>query len=107
MQHNNLIRNINPSVISTIQHERGYRWSKPHPYYYKLHKSKYGMFAWKNDDGIFGSYWNSARVNIYGSDGDLLKSIRCKSNASALSLRDELMVELDNWVRSSKGKDYE
>lgn len=89
---------VNPATVSRIVSHRGKRIGK-HPYYYKLHKKKYGIFAWcHNDNSIFRDIFIRPEVEILGSDGGVLLRIVCKSNDSARKLRNELEDKLDDWV---------
>jgi len=91
---------INPAVVSRIYMSKGRRLTKPHPYFYRLHKKKYGIFAWRHMD-IFGDWWWPPYVEILGSDGGVLLHISCKSNKSARILKKELEEKLDDWVYGS------
>lgn len=102
---NLLYGKINPNVVSTIHWNEGYRMDNVHPYFYKLHKNKYGIFAWKQPSSY--DWWSSPNVEIYGSDGSVISRIICRSNDHAKSLQQELETQLDEWVELSKRKKYE
>ncbi len=102
MTQNLLYNEVNPAVVSRIYSRKGRRWKKPHPYFYKLHKKKYGIFAWRSEEGIFKSFFKSPHVEILGSDGSVIRRIYCKSNDAAKKLHGELKTQLDGWVAASK-----
>ena len=104
---NLLYGKINPNTVSKIRWNRGYRMDKVHPYFYRLHKKKYGFFAWKSPDRIFYDWWNSPSVEIHGSDGSVISHITCRSNDHAEKLKNKLETQLDEWVELSKRKKYE
>ena len=91
----NLIYDINPLVISRIARYNGYRIGE-HPYKRKyLRKKKpilalFGFF----EQSMFSSYVNPA-VDIYGSNGELLRKIICKNNDNARVLQRELNDKLN------------
>lgn len=97
-----LYNQVNPAIVSRILFHTGKRISKSHPYFYRLHKKKYGIFAWRDD--IFGDCFIRPEVVILGSDGNVLLRIICKSNDSGRKLRNELEDELNEWVRNNRGK---
>lgn len=105
MTQNLLYNKVNPAVVSKIVFFKGRRWRKPHPYFYNLHKKKYGIFAWRNQDDIFRSYFERPHVEMLGSDGSTISRIYCKSNKEALELLNQLEEKLDEWVASTKQKD--
>ena len=96
----NLIEGINPLTISKIRWKRGVRRG--------IHPSKANYLRKKNPiSGFFGFYepdffdcfWKPC-VRIYGSDGDILKEITCRSNIHAESLNDELNEKLNKFLSS-------
>jgi hypothetical protein len=97
-----MIQGINPYTISNIRFKRGFRIGK-HPIWLKLMHQKNPIRA------FFGSYqrviydgYYPAVVNIYGSDGSLLKQIRCETNDSAKQMCDDLNTQLADFVETTK-----
>lgn len=78
-----------------------------HPYFYKLHKKKYGFFAWKKPSEFIFDWWKKPTVEIFGSDGSCVLKISCRSNDHAEKLKNKLETQLDEWVELSKRKKYE
>lgn len=99
----NLIYGINPLVISTI----AWRTARRHG----THPSMLKYLSKKNPiKNLFGFYesdyfdrFEPSKVIIYGSDGDILKIIECRSNISAKELRDNLMKQLETFITNLKG----
>jgi len=73
-----------------------------HPYFYRLHNKKYGLFAWKKPSGFIFDWWQKPTVEVFGSDGNRVLKIPCRSNAHAEKLKKELETQLDEWVGSGK-----
>lgn len=96
-----MISDINPYTISKIGW-RKFRRIGDHPLWVKVMKKRHPIKA------FFGWYGNCIfddcyppTVRIYGSDGDLIKEITCRSNDHAKAMRDELNKQLSDWVKST------
>lgn len=96
----NLIEGINPLTISKIRWIKGKRHGI-HPFTAKYLKKKnpirgfFGAYA----HGLFDGFWEPC-VRIYGSDGDIVREITCRSNIHAESLNDELNEKLNKFLSS-------
>lgn len=98
-----MIYGINPYTISSIRVKKFRRYGR-HPSWTKVMKRRNpirGLFG-LYDSAFFDGFY-PATVMIYGSDGDVLKQIPCRSNDFALELCDDLYRKLDDFVES-KGK---
>jgi hypothetical protein len=98
----NLIYAINPLIISTITWHKGKRWGI-HPVMSKYLNKKNpirGFFGFY-ENGLFDGYW-LPEVRIYGSDGDRIKIIACRSNDEAKQLKNDLMEKLDAFLSNLK-----
>jgi hypothetical protein len=42
--------------------------------------------------------WIFPEVVIYGTSGEEIRTIRCKSNSNAINLRDDLIDQLDDFL---------
>lgn len=97
-----LIYGINPLTISRATWKGGRRWGA-HPYKDVLYKRKKPILY-----ALFGPYqqlfdgWYSAEVCILGADGDPLKYIKCRSDAEAKRICNEINQQLNNFVASIK-----
>lgn len=98
----NLIYGINPLIISKIVRCKGHRIG--------LHPCKRVYLQMKNpirsalgfyEPLLFDGYIEPT-VDIYGSDGDLLKVIPCRSNDHAKRLKEELDEKLNSFLSSLK-----
>lgn len=93
-----LIEDVNPLIISRIVGERGNRRGK-HPKYYRLVKKKWYGFIINKEKGWFDG-WYRPRILILGSDGSIIKTIICKSNQHAETLKNSLMDKLNQFNQS-------
>lgn len=99
----NLIEGINPLIISNIRWFKGKRHGI-HPTYAKYLRKKnpirgfFGLY----EPGLFESYWAPC-VKIYGSDGDVVKIIACRSNDHAIYTKEYLTRKLEKFLSSLKG----
>lgn len=100
-----MICDINPYTISRIHMKRFHRWGR-HPAWLKVMKKRHPVKASFGlyERGLFDGYYSPC-VCIYGSDGDLLKQIKCRSNDHAKQLTKELNNQLANFVKSTKAVD--
>ena len=97
-----LIENINPAAISRIGCRKQSKRIGKHPLYYRLQKKKYPFLhhiIGSAPDMFDGIWWGTA-VLIFGLDGELLKSINCKSRQAAHALRDQLEEQLNDYSES-------
>ena len=100
-----MIYNINPYTISKI----GWRKFKrigSHPSWVKVMEKRHpikAFFGWYQG-GLFDGHY-SPTVRIYGSNGDVIKIISCRSNDHAKQLCDELNKQLSDWVKITGVKD--
>lgn len=93
-----LIEGLNPLTISGFYARFGKR--------YGIRKDWSRLMIKKNPiRGMFGLYepglfdgWYSARLEICGADGSVLKWVGCKSNAHALKLKAEYTKKINNFV---------
>ncbi len=100
----NFIEGINPLVISKILALSGYRHGI-HPVYAKYMRKKNpirGFFGFY-EQGLFDCYYKPC-VKIYGSDGDCIKIITCRSNDHARNLKKSLENQLNEFLSSMKVK---
>lgn len=92
-----LIRNINPLLISSIEARRFKRLGV-HPLYYKLHRKRFGWLAWKSErlnDFVFPS-----RVEFRGPSRQVLLTVETYSNRRAQELRDHYVEKLEDYLTS-------
>jgi hypothetical protein len=94
------ISGINPLTISKIAWLQAMRRHK-HPAWYRIMKKRNPI------RGILGFYeiplfsgFMPATVRIYGSDGNLLKIIECKSNYKADVIAKYLNSKLNNFLKN-------
>lgn len=94
----NLIKGINPLIISKILAFDGWRLG--------VHPAKLRYLQQKNPiRGVFGFYepmlfdgYRRPTVKIYGSDGDPVKIITCRSNIHAVALKNSLEAQLNSFL---------
>lgn len=97
-----MIYGINPYTISSIRMTKFQRWG-PHPSWSKVMRKRnpikgfFGLY----EPGIFDCFFRPT-VKIYGSDGDILKEIVCRSNDHAKQLSEQLNYELVEWLKLSQ-----
>jgi hypothetical protein len=97
-----MIEGINPYTISCIRMSKFSRWGR-HPAWLKVMKKRhpikafFGLYEPDLFDGLYRPY-----VKIYGSNGNLLRSISCRSNDHARQLCSELNVQLDEFIQATK-----
>lgn len=100
----NLIEGINPLTISKIRAFEGKRLG-PHPaklrYLQKKNPIRGALGFY--EQLIFDGYWRP-KVKIYGSDGDPVKVITCRSNDHAISLRNSLEAQLNSFLSNIRIK---
>ena len=100
-----MISGINPYTISKIGWTR-FKRIGVHPLWVKVMEKRHPIkasFGWYGNCIFDGCY--PPTVKIYGSDGDVIKIISCRSNDHAKELRDELNKQLSDWVKITGVKD--
>ena len=100
----NLIEGINPLIISKIIALSGLRHGM-HPIKLRYLKKKYpirGFFGFYQPM-LFDGYWKPV-VKIYGSDGDVIKIITCRSNDHAFALKVSIEARLNEFLSNLRIK---
>lgn len=97
-----LIENVNPFTISAIRW-KGFKRLGPHPSWTKV------MCKRNPIRGMLGAYSSALFdgcylpcVYIYGSNGNVLKIITCRSNDRAKELCNEMTNQLEEFVKDAK-----
>ena len=98
----NLIYGVNPLIISRILYFESFRVG-PHPFYLKYMNKKHpilSLFGMYKKDTF--DYFSHPTVKIYGSNGEIVRIISCKSNDDAKQLKEELVKRLNDFLSSIK-----
>jgi hypothetical protein len=100
----NLIYDINPLVISSIDFKRGRRIGD--------HPRKLRLLSMKNPIRAFFGFYDRPRINVDGfyfpyvairnSNREILLRIECRSNIRAKNLRNELNLKLNEFLERIK-----
>jgi hypothetical protein len=98
-----MICGINPFTISSIRWYAFKRYG-PHPLYTKVMRKKNPIRGWFGvySGDIYGGYIRPT-VEIRGSNGNVLKIIKCRSNDHAKQVCDDFNAQLTEWVKYKKG----
>jgi hypothetical protein len=94
MQTTILIEGINPYAIAKVDVYKMLRFGL-HPYWYTLHKKRFGWLAFRRPNHFDGVMWHS-HVAIMSADGTTLKIVKCKSLADAWRVHGRIQSKLDS-----------
>lgn len=92
-----LIRNINPLLISSIEF-KPFKRLGVHPLYYKLHRKRFGWLAWKSERMF--DHAIPARVEFRGPSRQVLLTVETYSNRRAQEMRDHYVQKLEDYLTS-------
>jgi hypothetical protein len=108
MAENTLIYGVNPMHITSVVYKWGSRneYTTPrrthvnrHPLYWRILKQKRPFIYWLRVDFMSSGpfYWSNARVELL-SQGEVIYTIRCRSNKHASDVKNEIETKLSLFI---------